>query len=160
MAVTMQDIAVKAQVTKNTVSVALRGKNGVSPSTRKKIFQVAKSLGYTPNLAARALSSGKSGLVGLVIDGPMDYITQKKVSEIEKKLQDKGYQMLLGMTHSVYDEQKYLETFRSRSVEVIIVCGKSKALDHNLYRDCSCPVIVLDCKSDSPNVNTVRIDRE
>jgi LacI family transcriptional regulator len=46
---TLRDIAARAGVTRMTVSLALRGKAGVSPSTRRKILRLAKSLGYRPD---------------------------------------------------------------------------------------------------------------
>ncbi len=157
MTVTIEHIAAKAKVTKNSVSVALRGKKGVSEATRKRIFEVAKDLGYTPNLAARSLVNGKSGLVGMIIADNIDFITQKKISEIEKRLLEKGYHILLSIAHSSTDENKYIDAFRARKVEAIIVFSTGKSL----YSDrCSCPIVALDCITTNPNVNVVRIDRE
>ena len=53
-------IAEMAKVSIGTVDRALHGRTGINDETRKRILQVARQLGYTPNLAARALSAGKA----------------------------------------------------------------------------------------------------
>ncbi len=61
--VTLRDVALLAGVDKGTVSVALNGaggNTGVSATTRARIVQVARELGYEPNLQAQRLANGQS----------------------------------------------------------------------------------------------------
>lgn len=67
---TIADIASEAGVTKAAVSFALNGQPGVSAATRERILAIAKELGFQPSSAARALSDGRAGAFGLVIDRP------------------------------------------------------------------------------------------
>ncbi len=67
---TIDDIARRANVTKAAVSFALNGNPGVSAGTRERILAIAKDVGYQPSSAARALSGGRAGAFGLVIDRP------------------------------------------------------------------------------------------
>src|SRR5207247_6133544 len=61
-------IAEMANVSIGTVDRALHGRDGIKESTRQRILQVARQIGYTPNLAARALSVAKaSARVGVCI---------------------------------------------------------------------------------------------
>lgn len=53
--VRLEDIAQKAGVSKNTVSIALRKKPGVSEAKREEIFQIAEEMGYRPNPMISAL---------------------------------------------------------------------------------------------------------
>lgn len=53
-------IAEMADVSIGTVDRALHGRNGIREATRQRILQIAEQIGYTPNLAARALSATKS----------------------------------------------------------------------------------------------------
>jgi LacI family transcriptional regulator len=53
-------IAELANVSIGTVDRALHGRGGIKESTRYRILQVARQIGYTPNLAARALSVARS----------------------------------------------------------------------------------------------------
>jgi LacI family transcriptional regulator len=49
------------------VSAALKGNSDVSEETRRRVEAAAKSLNYSPNLSARKLVSGRSGIVALVV---------------------------------------------------------------------------------------------
>jgi LacI family transcriptional regulator, galactose operon repressor len=53
-------IAQLAGVSIGTVDRALHGRNGINEATRQKVLRVAQKIGYTPNLAARALSAAKA----------------------------------------------------------------------------------------------------
>jgi LacI family transcriptional regulator len=53
-------IAEMANVSIGTVDRALHGRGGIKEDTRQKILQIARQIGYTPNLAARALSVAKA----------------------------------------------------------------------------------------------------
>lgn len=61
-------LAKLANVSIGTVDRALHGRNGIKESTRQQILQLARQIGYTPNLAARALSVAKAGVrIGVCI---------------------------------------------------------------------------------------------
>jgi LacI family transcriptional regulator len=55
-------IAELAKVSIGTVDRALHARKGVSETTRKRVLQIAKHVGYTPNLAARVLSVGRANV--------------------------------------------------------------------------------------------------
>jgi DNA-binding LacI/PurR family transcriptional regulator len=68
---TVVTLARLAGVAASTVSRALKGDVRISPETRRRIVALASAHGYQPNVLARTLSSGRSGLVGLVL-GPVE----------------------------------------------------------------------------------------
>ena len=53
-------IADIARVSIGTVDRALHGRDGINEATRQRILEIAKQIGYTPNLAARALSAARA----------------------------------------------------------------------------------------------------
>jgi LacI family transcriptional regulator len=53
-------IAELSNVSIGTVDRALHGRGGIKESTRQQILQIARQIGYTPNLAARALSAARA----------------------------------------------------------------------------------------------------
>jgi LacI family transcriptional regulator len=57
----IHQIAELANVSIGTVDRALHGRDGIRESTRLRILHIARQIGYTPNLAARALSASKTG---------------------------------------------------------------------------------------------------
>lgn len=67
---TIADIARLAGLTKAAVSFALNGQPGVSERTRTRVLEIARQIGWQPNSAARALSDGRAGAFGLVVDRP------------------------------------------------------------------------------------------
>ena len=61
-------IAEMANVSIGTVDRALHGRGGIKEATRKRILQIAQQIGYSPNLAARALSVARaSARIGVCI---------------------------------------------------------------------------------------------
>jgi LacI family transcriptional regulator len=64
---TIADIALKASVSKTTVSRALNGKPDIDHQTRLRIFEIASAVGYVPSASAQALAKGRSDCVGLLV---------------------------------------------------------------------------------------------
>jgi DNA-binding LacI/PurR family transcriptional regulator len=61
------EIALRAGVSRSTVSYALSGKRPVSPSTRARINAVIEEVGYRPSAAARALAAGHTDTIALFV---------------------------------------------------------------------------------------------
>jgi DNA-binding LacI/PurR family transcriptional regulator len=66
--VRISDVAAAAGVSKTLVSYALNNRPGVRESTRARIVETARSMGWTPSLPARALSVSRAYAVGLVFE--------------------------------------------------------------------------------------------
>jgi DNA-binding LacI/PurR family transcriptional regulator len=64
------DVARLAGVSQAAVSRAFTPGASIAMATRERVFAAAKTLGYRPNLLARSLIKGKSGIVGVVIGNP------------------------------------------------------------------------------------------
>jgi LacI family transcriptional regulator len=68
LARTIDEIALSAGVSKATVSRVVNGTARVSPDTREKVEAIMKANNYRPNLNARSLAGGGSGMIALVLD--------------------------------------------------------------------------------------------
>lgn len=69
---TLADVARLAGVSPSTVSLTYSGSGPVSASTRERVLQAAKELGYSgPDPLARSLRRGKSGVVGVLTGGAL-----------------------------------------------------------------------------------------
>jgi LacI family transcriptional regulator len=66
LAGTLDDLAALSGVSRATVSRVING-GSVSEATRDRVMAVLEQTGYRPNLAARTLASGRSGVVGVVM---------------------------------------------------------------------------------------------
>ena len=67
MAITIRDVARRAEVSVATVSRALTSPELVRAETRSRVLAAASELGYQPNRAARGLITGKTGNIGIVV---------------------------------------------------------------------------------------------
>jgi DNA-binding LacI/PurR family transcriptional regulator len=76
-AVTIRDVARQAGVSPGTVSRAINNSPLVNKETREHILQVVHDLNYTPNIAARRLSIGKTLTIAVVVP----FFTRPSVSE-------------------------------------------------------------------------------
>jgi DNA-binding LacI/PurR family transcriptional regulator len=93
--VTLQDIADVAGVKKMAVSNALNGAPNVSAATRAKIERIVKELNYIPNFAARALTTGRTGIIAVMCGAVNEPYYANIIHFLEKQLNDDGFQLLL-----------------------------------------------------------------
>ena len=63
----MRDVALLARVSNKTVSNVVNDHPHVHPATRARVQQAIDELGYRPNLSARGLRSGRTGVIGLAV---------------------------------------------------------------------------------------------
>src|SRR3954452_10284600 len=66
-AATMRDIAAAAGVSVQTVSCVINNNGAISDPIRAKVRKIADKLGYRPNLSAKAMRTGRTQTIGLVI---------------------------------------------------------------------------------------------
>lgn len=65
--VRIREIAIKAQCTTATVSLALNNSERLPERTRQRIQKIAREMGYIPNRQAKSLSLGRTGVVGVIM---------------------------------------------------------------------------------------------
>jgi DNA-binding LacI/PurR family transcriptional regulator len=124
---TISDIAQRAGVTKAAVSFALNGQPGVSAATRERILAIAAEVGFQPSSAARALTAGRAGAFGLVIDRPtgtlgIEQFFLQLVSGIQADLA--GHQVMLLFTIASGAEAEielYRQWWAQRRVDGVFV---------------------------------------
>ena len=67
MAATLHDVAALAGVSIKTVSNVVNDFQHIRPTTRERVLKAIGELGYRPNMAARGLRLGRTGLIGLAL---------------------------------------------------------------------------------------------
>lgn len=100
---TMREVADLAGVAKITVSRVLRSPELVSPTTREKVQNAIDELGYVPEAAAGALSSGRSQIVAANISTLSGSIFFSTINRLSSVLSRDGIQLIL--SNSEYSEQ-------------------------------------------------------
>ena len=99
---TAADIARSLGISRATVGFVLNETPGqtISAGTRDRVLAEAKRLGYRPNNAARALASGHSRIILLVLpDWPLDYSMRANLDEVSLALDEAGYSLVTMTPH-------------------------------------------------------------
>lgn len=94
-AVTILDVAARAQVSRQTVTRALNDMSDVSPATRARVLAAAAELSYRPNRAAQSMVQGRQTTVGLVLDDLSNPYFAELASALTRVAADKGWSVLL-----------------------------------------------------------------
>jgi len=89
-------VAALAKVSIATVSRALNQVSTVDPKLKKRVLKAANEVGYVPNTQARALVSGRSYLLGILISDITNPFFPELIDGFEKKAVELGYEVLIG----------------------------------------------------------------
>ncbi|MDR2929759.1 MAG: LacI family transcriptional regulator [Propionibacteriaceae bacterium] len=114
MPATLRDVATHAQVSLRTVSNVIRGYTHVSDAMRKKVMDAITELDYRPNLVARTLRTGRTGVLALVvpeIDLPYFSTLARHVIDAAAEL---GYRVMIDQTGPDHDTERELFTSTDR----------------------------------------------
>ena len=123
-AVSIRTIAGTTGVSLNTVSLALRGSDRVRPATRARIVAAAQELGYRPNLLARAVITGRSRLLGVLIPGHDFSYMPRLLEAIQNETVAADYGLLILSYVRIGDGpeiRRLLDYFLQRRVEGMMV---------------------------------------
>lgn len=146
--ITIKDIAERAGVSFSTVSKALRDSPLVKPDTKRQIIDIAKEMGYTPNIAARRLVSKKSGAIGVVWPSIQRAALSSLLTALNENLEAIGYTMLLSMSQI----EAAVRTFHKFQVDAIVVFGDQELNRvRELLRGSATPVLVYGTVDDMEN---------
>lgn len=105
---TLKEVAKLAGVSYQAVSAVLNGHlSKASPATRERIFHAAANLNYRPNRSARALVSGQSGMIGIIVQDTRSPYFADLTWELQNAADQKGLQTVL--MHSDWTGKRMLD---------------------------------------------------
>lgn len=120
----MRDVSEVSGVSEMTVSRVLRNKGDVSATTRSKVLDATKSLGYVPNKIAGALASQRVNLVAVIIPSMSNMVFPEVMTGISQTLDETDLQPVVGITNYLPDrEEKVLYEMLSWRPSGIIIAG-------------------------------------
>lgn len=121
---TLRDVSEASGVSEMTVSRVLRNRGDVSDSTRERVLEAARRLGYVPNKIAGALASQRVNLVAVVVPSLSNLVFPEVLSGISEELEDSGLQPVFGVTnYSSEREEAVLYEMLSWRPSGVIVAG-------------------------------------
>ena len=119
---TIRDVARHAGVSIATVSAAMNDSGPVSEKTRKRVWDAAAAVGYSPNAIARSLRLGKSRLIGLVVGDITNPFWASMVRVVEAKaLAAKLLVIVCNTDDDVERELAILDQLRAQHVAGILL---------------------------------------
>ncbi|HBZ80884.1 MULTISPECIES: LacI family DNA-binding transcriptional regulator [Brevibacillus] len=148
MAITIKDIAKRANVSTATVSRVINNKSeGISPQTREYIQSIIKELNYQPNALARGLITRKTSTIGLILPDITNPFFPDLVRGIEDAANKAGYSVFLGNSDdNAKKEKKYVQLMTEKKVDGIIFSSTAK-YSKDLYDEliaADIPVVLID----------------
>lgn len=158
----MMAVAKHAGVSHQTVSRVLNSPDSVRPETRDRVLASMAALGFRRNLAARALVTQLSGLIGIVWTGSGYFGPGSTVAALEVAARAAGYSALVTAV-SDRDEQELAEVFtafRDRGVEGIAVVAPHQHMAAHI-RDTAVevPTVIVADMGEDPKFHVVSVDQ-
>lgn len=118
---TIRDVAIRAGVSRQTVSRVINGKPEVSPQTRLRVLGVIEELGYRPSAVARSMVTGRTCLLGCISHNLVDYTFACMIENAQAEARRLGYFVLTGSAPALDDVEPLLEEMLNRHVDGLIV---------------------------------------
>jgi LacI family transcriptional regulator len=158
--VRMKDIARELGVSVVTVSKALRNHDDISEETRAKVLQRMRDLNYRPNLAARALVTGRSFIVGFVVPGLLHSFFGEVAKGLTNVFRKKGYGLVISTSEEEPElEQQEIEQLLARQVDALIVASTQASLESfRRIEEHSVPYVLIDRRLAGLTANFVGVD--
>jgi LacI family transcriptional regulator len=127
-AVTIQDVAARAGVSAMTVSRVLNQPARVAPTTRQRVEQAIRELGFVPNALARQLLRGRTHTVALVVSDISNPFFTQIARGVEDVAQRNGYTVIFGNSdESVEKERQYLHALLGRRIDGLLIAAAGSA---------------------------------
>lgn len=127
---TIIDVAMRAGVSKSTVSLVLQNSASVREETRAHVRQAMVDIGYVYNRAAANMRMANAGLIGLVINDLRNPFFTEFATSLQMALSDRGYAVVIANT----DEDPEVQ---ARTVGTMIEHGVSAFIISPAYGDVS-----------------------
>ncbi len=158
--ITSLEVAKRAGVSQSAVSRTFTPGASASKKTVEKVRKAAAELGYRPNVLARAMVSGKSRIIGLVVAYLENQFYPEALEKLSNELQKRGYHVLIFMA-----EQKagHIDTVVEEILDYQVdgIIAASVALSSDLSERCRAagvPMVLFNRSQDDPNMSAVTSD--
>lgn len=156
----LKDIAKDLNLSVVTISKVLRDHPDISQDTRQRVLKRMKELNYQPNLAARALVTGRSNIAGLVVPDLVHPFFGQVAKGLSQGLRKKGYSLVLSSSEDDPElEQQEIELLLARRVDVLIVASAQSSVESfQRLTELKVPYVLIDRKFDGLAANFVGVD--
>ncbi|HHV11347.1 MAG TPA: LacI family transcriptional regulator [Clostridiales bacterium] len=161
MSITAKEISKQLNLSESAVSLALNNKPGVSTETRKRVLEVARSLGYdfskiNPSFHQTAVINFILYQKNLLFDTPF---FSEIITGVEKGLKNNGYQVVIRHLQSDENVPEQLGEIVNSGCSGIIILGTEMAKEDFVpFSFLDIPIILLDSYFDSIKMDCILIN--
>lgn len=161
MAVTINDVAREAGVSKSTVSQYLNGRyEYMSAETRQRVHDIIERLGYRPNALARSLKQKKTHTVAAVVSSILNPFITNTIRGAEDYCKAAGFHLVLcNADDDPRQELEYLRTLAAKQIDGILISttGRNNEVLRDLNRG-GTPVVLFSRHVPGIGVDSVTVD--
>jgi len=159
-AVSIRDVAKRARVSIATVSRAVNRISTVDPELAKRVWKAVEEVGYVPNPQARALVSGRSRILGLIVSEITNPFFPELVQEFENLAVAQGYEVMIGSTsYDAARTESLIRRMLQRNVDGVAVMtfGIEEDLVKKLVES-EFPLVFVDAGAKLPNIRVLKVN--
>jgi LacI family transcriptional regulator len=140
---TIRDVARASGVHISTVSRTFSAPHLVNPETRSRVLASAESLGYRPNRAARALITGRTHNIGLIVADLANPFFPPLIKAAESQARQRDYHIFVADTNEDASVEEELVLALAKQVDGVLLCSPrmSNSLIEQLSREV--PLVVV-----------------
>lgn len=158
MRATVKDVATRAGVSPKTVSNVINGTIFVRQPTRERVERALAELEYVPNLSARGLRNGRSGVIALALPDLATPYSGEMAHAFLEAAHERGWAMQIEETASRPErEDELFSRARAHLIDGLILNPVTLA-DSAVARNSSLPPVVLIGEVEQSVVDQVRVD--
>jgi DNA-binding LacI/PurR family transcriptional regulator len=153
-------VAERARVSTATVSRVINGTARVNPETAERVREAIEQLNFYPDISARTLGSGRSGLYGLIISDITNPYFPELVKAFEDIAVEHGQDILIANTD--YDPKRMeacvIRMLQRKVDGVAIMTSEMDPRLIHTFSNRQIPVIFMDTPKSSRGVSSVQVD--
>ena len=157
--VTSIEVAKRAGVSQATVSRAFNPNSKMQDKTRKKVFDAAKELNYTPDAIARSMSSNKTDIIAVIMKNPTNPFYAKILTSFSNAFQKYNKQILFFNLEDEKNSDAVMQQVLQYRVDAILLT--SSPISFDWIDNCAqfdIPVLLFNRFSNNHNVTAVCCD--
>lgn len=142
----IRDVARLAGVSYQTVSRVLNDHPSIRPSTKQRVLDAIREIGYRPNQAARTLVTSKSRTIGVLTTQTVNYGPSTSVTAIEHAAREAGYRITITSiaSNDFTSIRSALDYLLSQAVEALVVIAPQVRVLEALHdMDVGVPYVTL-----------------
>ena len=132
--ITQQDIAERLNVSRITVSKALRNHPDISNGMKERVKKAVEDMGYSPNLIAKHLSLQKTFILGIVVPDLENCFFAYLVDSMIDAAKEQNYNIILTVSREreVFEKNNIMNLIGMR-VDGLLICVSQETADHKVF---------------------------